>query len=91
MTDQENIKDLVLRKAKEGKVVFKTWDGLMEADLEEFIKQPAEGILYDLNRDRVTVLSFIETNPKWINDFAVGLVIGRLKEMVDEKGEKPDG
>jgi len=86
---EENIKALVLRKAKEGKVCIMTIDGLMEADLDGFISQPTEGILYDLNRDRVTVLSFIEGNPKWINDFAVGLVIGRLKEMVDEKGERP--
>ena len=79
---EESIKDLVLRKAQEGKVVFRTRDGLMEADLEGFITQPTEGILYDLNRDIVTVLLFIEDNPKWINDYAVGLVIGKLKEKI---------
>ena len=76
------IKELVLKKAEEGKVVFMTIEGLMEADLEEFIEQPAGGILYDLNRDQATVLSFID-NPKWINDFAVGLVIKKLKEKLD--------
>ena len=84
MEKKESLKDLVLKKAKEGKVVFMTWDGPREADLNEFIKQPTEGLLYDLNRDRVTVLTFIE-DPKWVNDFAVGLVIAKLKEIIDNQ------
>lgn len=48
---KENFKELVLKKAREGKVVFLTADGPMEYDLEEFIKQPAEGILYDRQGD----------------------------------------
>ena len=78
----EDLKDLILKKEKEGKVVFMTHEGPMEADLEKFIKQPTEGLLYDLNRDRTTVLTFIE-DPKWINDFAVGLVITKLKKYYD--------
>ena len=84
MEKKESLKDLVLKKAKEGKVVFMTLDGPREADLNEFIKQPTEGLLYDLNRDRVTVLTFIE-DPKWVNDFAVGLVIAKLKEIIDNQ------
>lgn len=81
--EQENFRDLILQKEKEGKVVFMTIEGPMSTDLEEFIKQPTEGLLYDLNRDRVTVLSFID-DPKWVNDFAVGLVIAKLKEYYDK-------
>lgn len=84
MSDKEKFKDLVLKKEKEGKIVFMTWDGPREADLEEFIKQPTEGLLYDLNRDRATVLTFIE-DKKWVNDYAVGLVIARLKKDFDSK------
>lgn len=80
--ENEKINELVLAKRKEGQVVFATFEGLMSADLEEFIKQPAEGILYDLNRDGATVLMFID-DPKWVNDFAVGLVITRLKEKLE--------
>ena len=76
-------KELVLNAYKEGKVVFMTFDGAMAAPLEEFIKQPTDGLLYDLNRDEVTVLSLID-DPKWVNDFAVAKVIRRLKERVDE-------
>lgn len=87
--EQKEIRELVLQKEKEGKVVFvATFDKLMEADLEQFIKQPTEGLLYDLNRDRATVLTFID-KPKWINDYAVGLVIKKLKEYYDQmKGEE---
>lgn len=81
---KEKFRDLVLKKAEEGKVVLMTFDGLMEADLEKFIEQPTEGLLYDLNRDRATVLTFIE-DPKWVNDFAVGLVIAKLKEKIDNQ------
>jgi len=81
MNEKEKLRDLVLQKEKEGKIVLSTFDGLIEADLEEFIKQPVEGLLYDLNRDRATVLTFID-DPKWINDYAVGLVIAKLKEKI---------
>ena len=83
MENKDKIRDLVLQKEKEGRVVFATFDGLMEAELEKFIKQPTEGLLYDLNRDRATVLTLID-DPKWVNDFAVGLVIKKLKEHYDK-------
>ena len=78
---KEDIKKELLKKAQEGRVVLLTCDGLMEIDLDEFIKQPAQGILYDLNRGPATVLNFVNDD-KWINDFAVGLVIGKLKALL---------
>jgi len=83
-----DFKDLVLKKEKEGMIVFITFDGPKEVDLEKFIKQPTEGILYDLNRDRATVLTFIE-DPKWVNDYAAGLVISKLKEKLKEHENTP--
>lgn len=83
------LKELVLQKAKEGKVVSMTIDGPMSADLEEFVKQPAEGILYDLNRDKVTVLTFID-DVKWVNDFAVALVIEELKSQITDLEEQAE-
>lgn len=85
MTDFKKVKDMVLEKEKEGLVVLCGYDGtLREIKVEDLLKQPVEGILYDLNRDKATVLTFIE-DPKWINDFAVGMVIRKLKEMIDDK------
>ena len=78
----EDIKGVVLAKEKEGKVCFLTFDGLMSADLDSFVKQPIDGLLYDLNRGPEVVLSFI-SDPKWINDYAVSLVIRRLKEKLE--------
>jgi hypothetical protein len=80
-TDQEeSLKDYILKKAQEGKVCVMGFEGLMEMKLNDITNQPAEGILYDLNRDPATVLTFID-NPKWVNDYAVGLVIKKLKEL----------
>jgi len=80
------LRDKVLQAQGEGKVVLSTIEGLVEMRLDDLINQPAEGILYDLNRDRPTVLTFLE-DPKWINDFAVGAVITKLKSMT-EKGRR---
>lgn len=80
--NKNELKDYVLKKKKEGKIVFRTFEGFGEANLEDFLAQPAEGILYDLNRDGATVLTFLD-DPKWTNDFAVGLVITELKMYYD--------
>ena len=87
MKEIEKIQALVLKKEKEGKVVINTIEGLQEIELAEFIKQPAEGILYDLNKDKATVLTFIE-DEKWINDYACGLVITELKKQKENQKKK---
>ena len=82
-SQNKEMKALVLQKEKEGKVVFLTLDGFISVDLESFIQQPTEGILYDLNRDRATVLTLMSES--WFNDFAVGSVIKKLKEKIDNQ------
>ena len=82
--DKKEIQELLLQKRKEGKLVLDTLEGFMEVDLNEFIKQPAEGMLYDLNRDVVTILTFID-KPTWINNFACMVVIEKLKEYYDKE------
>ena len=57
--------------------------------LKEFVKQPASGMLYDLNRSEVVVLTFIK-DPKWINDYAVAKVIQELKLQLDEKAQESE-
>jgi hypothetical protein len=85
--DKEELKDYILKQAGLNAVVIMTIEGIQTIDLDAFIKQPAEGILYDLNRDPVTVLTFLE-NPKWINDYACGLVITKLKNKLKETIKK---
>lgn len=85
--NKDELKNFVLDKAKDGIIIFKTVDGFMASNLEEFIKQPAQGILYDLNRDEVTILSYMD-DPKWVNDYAVSMVIKKLKEYYDKYQEE---
>ena len=88
--DVIKLKDLILKKRKENKIVFMTIEGPMEIDIDLFIEQPIEGILYDLNRDLPTILTFLNNgNIKWVNDFAVAVVISKLKEHYDKnKGNR---
>lgn len=77
------IRDMIFANEKDGRVVFNTIEGLMVAKLDEIILQPTEGLLYDLNRDKATVSSFLD-DPKWINDYACAVVIGALKDKIDK-------
>lgn len=85
---EKSVKEIVLEAEKAGDIVFMTCDGLMRTKLDKFISQPTEELLYDLNRDRTTVLSWLDA-PKvgelWINNFAAMLVITKLKEGFTNK------
>lgn len=83
----ENIRDIILKESNDGNIVVACFDGLQKMKLSEFIEQPIEGILYDLNRDEAVVLTFIN-EPKWVNDFAVAKVIRALKEKIDKLENK---
>ena len=77
----KDLRDYILEKEKEGKIVVNTAFGLGEISLDEIVKQHTEGLLYDLNRDRGTILTFIE-DEKWVNDFACMKVIEKLKALL---------
>jgi hypothetical protein len=80
----EEIKDIILREYAKGNIVVATFEGIQAMPLKEFVKQPVEGMLYDLNRNEAVVLTFIK-DPKWINDYAVAKVIQELKSQIDNK------
>jgi hypothetical protein len=75
---QKKIEKLVLDQRKKRRVVILDYTGFTSYNLEAFVQQPTEGLLYDLNRLPETVLTFID-DPKWVNDFAVYMVITQLK------------
>ena len=84
MTTEEII-NLINQKSQEGKIVFYTIEGLAEAKMENIIQQPGEGLLYDLNRDMMTLLSRAsEDNPCWVNDIALASVTRYLIDKVNE-------
>ncbi len=85
MSPQEMI-DFLLEKKEEGKVAYYTLpDTIAVSTLEEFCKQSADGILYDLNRDEASVIvSASVDNRYWVNNFATAQVIRHLKGRVEE-------
>lgn len=83
MESDNEIKDLVIEEYEKGNIVVSGFEGLMTTKLDDFIKQHTDGILYDLNRSELVVLSFIN-DPKWVNDYAVCKVIRALKNRIEE-------
>jgi len=97
----DKVLDEIRKQEGEGKVVFLTVEGFMGGELESFIQQPAEGILYDLNRDKITTITLAEAGEigkRWVNDYAVAVVIEymhneiqrlneRIEELESEKGK----
>lgn len=79
----ENIKEKILEEYKKGNIVVSGFDGLSVMKLEDIIKQPVDGLLYDLNRGEAVVLTFLP-DPKWINDYASSQVIRQLKKRIEE-------
>lgn len=70
METKEDLKNMILDSWKDGYVVFASIECLHRQKLEEFTKQPLDGMLYDINRNTATILTFID-DPKWVNDFAL--------------------
>ena len=83
----ENIKEKILSEYKKGNLVVSTFDGLKIAKLEDIIKQPIDGLLYDINRNESVILTFIN-NPKWVNDYASTQIIRELKSGLEKYKEK---
>lgn len=84
--DKKKWSEIVREERSKGNVVFLCIDEVMCAPVKEIIKQPAEGLLWDLNRDEVTALSFMDQDGMihWVNNFAVALVIKELKRQLDD-------
>lgn len=84
--DKKKFSELVLAERAKGNVVFLAIDQVMSMPVKDIIKQPADGLLWDLNRDEATALSFMDEEGMihWVNNFAVALVIKELKRQLDE-------
>ena len=79
----EEIKNKILEEYEKGNVIVAGIDGLQVMPLKDFIEQPVDGLLYDLNRGEEVVLTF-PPDPKWVNDYAVSKVIRALKNRIYE-------
>lgn len=83
----EMLKNDIIEHYLKGNVVFTTIDGLSVMPMDKFIEQPAEGILYDLNRLGEVILSWADEQ-RWINDYAASEVITALKNKIDKLEEQ---
>lgn len=81
--ENNDIKKLVLEEEKKGNIVYNTPFGLYSAELDTFLSQSTEGMLYDLNRDFGTILTQID-DVKWVNDYALSKVVIELKKRLAE-------
>ena len=81
---KEEIRNLILSEHKKGNICFKTLEGIAVANLEAFSKQPLPDILYDLNRNETTILSFID-DPKWVNDYAMMRLLEYYRNRLDKQ------
>lgn len=86
MNDFTEVYKVVKENEDKGFVTIMSIDGLMSIPIDEFIKQPTEGLLYDLNRDKLTTITLgSEGNVRWVNDYAVALVIEYLMKQLRDK------
>ena len=86
MKNNEIIKQIIDNENSKGNIVIATFEGLEIMPLSEFVKQGADGILYDLNRGEATTYALARENKiasRWVNDIAVAQVIKELKKQIE--------
>jgi hypothetical protein len=79
----DDLKKDILAEYEKGNIVVASMEGLQVCKLEDFIKQPVDGMLYDLNRLETVVLTFLP-DPKWVNDYAVSKVLRAMQAKIEE-------
>ena len=76
--------ELVIEEREKGNVVFLALDEIISMPVRDIVAQPVDGLLWDLNRDEATALTFMDREGMvhWVNNFAVALVIRELKAQL---------
>ena len=80
----DRILEKISNHRHKGEIVIMTVDGIMVARIEDIIKQPVEGLLYDLNRDDATLGTLFRTSGdmKYINDIAMANIVKYLMKKL---------
>lgn len=78
--DNNELLDIILNNQNEGKISVMTIDGLCTTNVNDIVNQPVEGLLYDLNRDKASLMSLAHEskNKRWVNDLAMAFVVEHL-------------
>ena len=93
MKNKETFKqtlDVIRGQEKYGNITVETIEGLAVIPLDDIVNWEADSLLYDLNRDKATTIELGRNGmERWINDYAVAMVIEYLmKEIERLKNEK---
>lgn len=89
MEKKTTFEDAALQDKKDGVITIVTPFGFEHYNIDEFIEQPTEGLLYDLNMDEATLLTFLANENqqealKYVNQYAAMRVIKALKEKIEK-------
>lgn len=85
--EMESVREKVLAAWKEGKVCFADGEGIHYVPFKDFVQQPLNRILLDLNRDEVTILTN-SGDPKWVNDYCLTKLLGYYhSNMIDASAD----
>jgi hypothetical protein len=85
--DKEELKRFVMDEWEKGNIVFRSIEGLHKQKIEEFVRQPIEGQLYDINRDFATCFAFVD-EPMGVNNFASMVLLRYYYDKCKELEEK---
>lgn len=89
MTNFDEVYKVVKENEDKGLVTIMGIDGLMSMPIDELIKQPTDGLLYDLNRDKITTITLgRDGNVRWVNDYAIALIVEYLMKQLKEKNNE---
>lgn len=90
MNQFEKYKDIVLSEYAKGNIVYLDIEGTKTIPLKDFVSQPIEGILYDLNRLEENIIVDVLESQKWINDYALVKLVRHLYEENQEIKKRLD-
>lgn len=84
---EKSLKNIIINKSdNENKIVIYSNidNSLYEIKIDEFIKQPTDGILYDLNLLPEVIFSQLKDDREWVNKYAIMSVIKKLKNIIKD-------
>ena len=80
----EQTLDVIRGQEKYGNITIETIEGLAVIPLDDIVNWEADSLLYDLNRDKATTIELGRNGmERWINDYAVAVVIEYLMKEIE--------
>jgi len=86
--NKDELNEIIKQAEAENKICFMDYDGnLHSCNIKDFMKQPLDGMLYDLNRSPEVLMTIMDL--KFVNDYGMMLLVRELyKENQKLKSSK---